>query len=414
MNAGWWSRLRWAVAAATLATALLMGFPGRAPASPLVLTPQVSVSEQYNDNLFFDDRHIEDFVTSISEGLSLMYQRPRLTVSLSSGNSSQLYAHQTQQNSATSGQNGTLTMSYRASERLSLDLADTMTRVDRTRTGSTPQNSSPLPPAGVQPPGPETQASTLNSRGRALSNFFTGRASYLLAPRWTGGVTYGNTLNDFTDPGGSDLTNSAGLSLGYLWRPTTSVSANYSYARFNIKGAPNTESHNPSLGFSHQFDPTWSLSASAGVFVNRALEFGGGSVSTRTGPSYNAAVTKLFEHGSLAAGGGQQITSSGGVAGASETRSAFLGYQAWLLERVSGSLNGTYGHFDTNQTTYQFVTATTGLSVAFWRYFVGGISYSYRWNDNTQATATTTRGVVDGNLVQLYVSASYPVWRGDL
>ena len=91
MNAGWWFRLRWVVAAATLATALLVGFPRRAPATPLVLSPQVSVSEQYNDNLFFDDRHIRDFVTSINEGLSLMYQRPRLTVSLSSGNSSQLY-----------------------------------------------------------------------------------------------------------------------------------------------------------------------------------------------------------------------------------------------------------------------------------------------------------------------------------
>jgi hypothetical protein len=393
-------------------TALLTGFPRRVAASPLVLTPQVSVSEEYNDNLFFDDRHIEDFVTSISEGLSLTYQRPRLTVGLSSGNSSQLYAHQTQENSATSGQSGTLTMSYRASERLSLSLADTMARVDRTRTGSTPQNSSPLPPAGVQP-GPDTQASTLNSRGRALSNFFTGSASYLLAPRWTGGVTYSHTLNDFSDPGGSDLTNSEALSLGYLWRPTTTVSANYSYSRFDTKNAPHTQSHSPTLGLAHQFDPTWSLSASAGVFVNSPLRSGSG-VSTRAGPSYNVTLTKLFEQGSLAAGGGQQMTGSGGVGGASETRSAFLGYQARLFEKVSGSLNGTYGHFDTSQTTYQFVTATAGLNVAFWRYFVGGLSYSYRWRDNTQTTATASAGVVDGNLVQLYVSASYPVWRGDL
>ena len=392
--------------------ALLVGYPRQAPAGPLELTPSVSVSEEYNDNIFFDDRHTEDFVTSIHTGLSLSYERPRLTMSLSSGNSSQIYARQTHENSPTNGQNGSLTMSYRASERLTLSLADTVTRVVRTRTGSTPQGPAFFSPTGQQP-GPDTQASTLLSRGSALSNFFTGAASYRLAPRWTSAMTYSHTLSDFSDPGGSDLTNSAGLSLGYLWSPTTTVSASYSYSRFDTEDVPHTQSHNPGFGVSHQFDPTLSLSASAGVFVNGPLRSGLG-VSTRIGPTWNLALTKLFEHGSLAAGGGQQITSSAGVAGASETRSAYLSYQMQLLERLSGSLSGTYGHFDTRQTTYQFVTATAGLSMTFWRYVTAGVSYSYRWRDNSRATSTTSAGEMHGNIVQAYVSVSYPVWRGDL
>jgi len=161
---------------------------------------------------------------------------------------------------------------------------------------------------------------------------------------------------------------------------------------------------------SHRFDPTWFVNASAGVFVNTP----GSGVSKEVGPTFSVAVTKLLERASIAAGAAQQITSSGGVAGASTTLSAFLGYQAQLLEKVGGSLHFSYGHFDTSQTTYEFVTGTAALSMPFWRYFTGGLSYSYRWRDSTQATTTTTAGVVDGNLVQLYVSASYPVWRGDL
>ena len=394
------------VAALLLCTVCRAGW-----ADPLTLTPSLSLSEQYNDNVFFDDRGVDDFVTSIHEGLSLSYQRPRLSLSLSTGNSSQLYARQTQENSATGAQYGTLTAASQPSERLSLSLSDTMTRVDRTRNSAAP-GSAPIPPGTEQPP-PEAQASVLLSRGSALTNSFFGSASYLLAPRWTGGVTYSNSLSDFSDPGGSDITNRTGLSLGYAWRPTTSISAFYSYSRFDTQNFPHTQSHNPGLGFSHQFDPTWSLSASSGVYVRSPLASGRG-VPTEVGPTFNVTATKLFARGSAFGGAAQQITTSGGVAGASTTLSAFLGYQTQLLEKVSGSLNGTYGHFDTDQTTYEFVTASAALSVSFWRYFRGGLSYSYRWRDSTQATTTTTAGVVDGNLVQLYVSASYPVWRGDM
>ena len=403
--------LRQMVRSVFMSTLLLSAVCRVGWADPLTLTPSVSVSEQYNDNVFFDDQGAEDFVTSIHEGLSLSYQRPRLSLSLSTGNSSQLYARQTQENSATGAQYGTLTAASQPSERLSLTLSDSMARVDRTRNGSAPGSSSELPAA--EQPSPDAQASVLLSRGSALTNSFGSSASYLLAPRWTAGLTYNNSLSDFSDPGGSDITNRFGLSLGYAWRPTTSISVFYSYSRFDTQNFPHTQSHNPALGFSHRFDPTWSVSASTGIYVRSPLTSGRG-VSTTVGPTFSASVTKLFERASLVGGAAQQITGSGGVAGASTTLSAFLGYQAQLLEKVSGSLYASYGHFDTDQTTYEFVTGTAVLSMPFWRYFRGGLSYSYRWRDNTQATANTTAGVVDGNLVQLYVSASYPVWRGEM
>jgi hypothetical protein len=376
-------------------------------AAPLLLTPSLSVSEQYNDNVFFDHQRIGDFITAIHAGVSLAYQRPRLMLTLSTGNSSQLYAHQTQENTATGGQYGTLTASSQVSERLLLNLSDTMSRVDRSRTGPAP-GSSPAPPTAEQP-SPDAQASTLASRGSALTNSVTSGASYRLAPRWSGGVTYRNSLSNFSDPGGSDISNIAGLSLGYDWSPTTSISAGYSYAQFDPAGFPQTQSHNPTLGFSQQFDPIWSLVATGGVYVNS-----GSDVSSHAGPTFNVAATRRGEHASLVAGAAQAITNSGGVAGTSTTVSAFLGYQAQLLEQLSGSLYSTYGHFDTDQTTYQFVSMTAALSMVFWRYFTGGLSYSYRWQDNSQSTGTTAAGVVDGNVVQLYVSAAYPVWRGDL
>jgi len=379
------------------------------------------VSEQYNDNVYFDDRDIWDFVTLIGYGLSLDYSQPRFHGSVAAGNSAQVYARQTGEDSAAGSQSGTASVQYQPWERLILDATDSLSWVRRTRTGSNSASGQATPPdqppPDLPPPGPDVQASTLLARGDAFSNYFASSLSYIVRPRWTLGLNYGHSVSNFNDPGARDLTNRTGASLGYAWRPTTAVSTYFSYSRFDFKDqdVPDTESFGGGVGVSEQFYPTLSLSASAGFFTNSPRDSNGsGGVADSSGPTWSVGLTKGFERASLNAGASQSITASGGVGGTSETRSAFLGYSQQLRERLSGSLSTSYGHFDASGPNYQFVVVSAGLSTSFWRYFTAGLRYNYRWRDASQSTESLSQGSVDGNIVSVYVSTAYPLWRGEL
>ena len=382
---------------------------------PLILTPHISVSEQYNDNIFFSSSHTPDYVTSITPGLTLQYQQPRMTFSLSGGTSAQVYARQTNQNNWARSQTGILIASYEASPRLSLRLIDTVARVGQTRTGEQPTGSTTTPPA-TEPPSPDTEVSTLLPRGDVLSNSFFGSADYLLAPRWTGRVGYHNNLSNFTDPGGQNVTHRVLSGLTYGWSPTLSLLGSLAYSRYIVSRATDTETYNPTAGFSYVYDPTLSASAAAGVYVNRPLQAGGNNnISSRTGPTFSLTAEKAFAQATVSFNASQYITTSAGVAGVSLTRTVAVTYTADLAQRLTGIIRTSYNDFDTSQTNFQVIQLLVRLNYSLSEYISTGLSYSFRWRDANQTVpGTITAGSIDGNIIQLYIRGSYPVWHSEL
>lgn len=398
-----------------LGVGLVSGVPKAvAGDGPLTLTPYIAVSEQYNDNIFFNSSHTEDYITSISPGLGLQYQQPQLVLTVSGGTSAQVYARQTSQNNIAGAQNGALGATYQASSRLSLSVSDSVTRVSQTRTGAQPTGPVTTPPP-VEQPGPDTGVSTLLPRGDALTNSFAGGAVYQLAPGWTGNAIYSNSLSNFTNPGGQNVTHQIFGGLIYAWSPTVSLNGFFSYSRLILSQAEDTETYNPTAGISYAYSPTFFLSASAGVYVNRPLQGSGNSISTGVGPTFNLAATKTFEHAALNLTASQGITTSAGVAGASLTRAVFLTYTRTLAENLSGSIATSYTDFDTATTNFQVYQVSAALNYPVWQYISAGLNYSYRLSDSNQTVpGRINSGTVDGNIVQLYISASYPVWQGSL
>lgn len=397
------------------ATALLIGVARCTLADPLVLTPRLSVGEQYNDNIFFDATHQDDYVTKVSPGLTLNYQGPRATTFLSGSTTAAWFARHSEQNHIFDSQFGTLGMSYDASPRLTLTMNDGVTHLHETRTTSGVPSVTGSPPPEAQPPGPATEASALLPRGDVFSNFFAGSAAYRLTPRWTSTLVYSNALNDFTAPGGHELTNRALLSLGYAWSPVLSLSAYYSYSRFDVRTGPSTESHSAGIGAGYQLGETWWVNGTAGFFVNRPIGSESDSISTRTGPTFDLVLTKTFAHSTARAGVSQLVTASAGVAGTAVTRSAFLAYDLTLLPHLTASVTPSYSEFNTTLTDFRILQVPALLTYAFAEYFSATLSYSYRYRESSQSVpGVLSQGTVDGNLVQLYVTASYPVWRGNL
>jgi hypothetical protein len=403
------------IAISMAAAALLAGVTHRTLANPVVLTPRLSVGEQYNDNIFFDTTHREDYVTTVSPGLTLNYRSPRATTFLSGSTTSTWFARHTQQDQTFDSQYGTLGTSYDVSPRLTLTVNDSVTHVHETRTTSGALSVPGAPPPEAQPPGPATEASTLLPRGEVFSNFFAGAAAYRLTPLWTGTLTYSNALNDFTNPGGHELTNAALLSLGYAWTPVLSLSTYYSYSRLDARVEPGTESHGAGVGAGYQFGETWWFNGTAGFYVNRPIGSGSDSISTGTGPTANLVLTKTFAHSTAQAGVSQQVTTSAGIAGTSQTRNAFLGYSITLLPHLTASVSPSFSDFNTSESDFRVLQVPATLSYTFWKYFSATLSYAYRYQDTSQTVpGVVEQGAVDGNLVQLYVTASYAVWRGSL
>ena len=85
-----------------VATVVLLAASSPVPADPLVFTPRLSVSEEYNDNIFFTSNKTYDFITSITPGLTLQYRQPTLTFTLNASNSAQIFARDTSQTNGAS------------------------------------------------------------------------------------------------------------------------------------------------------------------------------------------------------------------------------------------------------------------------------------------------------------------------
>ncbi len=99
---------------------------------PVTLTPSISVSEEYNDNIFSDNRNRQwDFITSFSPALTLYVNRPSYQLSAGYSFSADLYAREDRLSNAFDHQNFVATGLYRLTPVVTLTASDTFA-YDRT------------------------------------------------------------------------------------------------------------------------------------------------------------------------------------------------------------------------------------------------------------------------------------------
>src|SRR5213593_2609538 len=92
---------------------------------PVTLTPSISVSEEYNDNIFVNNRHRQwDFITSFSPALTLYVNRPAYQLSAGYSFGADLYAREDRLNNAFDRQNFVATGLYRLTSVLTLTASD--------------------------------------------------------------------------------------------------------------------------------------------------------------------------------------------------------------------------------------------------------------------------------------------------
>jgi len=383
----------------------------------VLLTPNLGISEEYNDNIFFTPDKTWDLVTRLRIGMGVTYVTENSDTNLNLGTSMVYLARSA--NTAVNlaeAQRLNLSTAYQWTPYLRFDVDNSLARVGTTRDiGFVTGADTSLPP-----PQQETDPSDINPgnvsitlpRGSAFVNSFGITATYFFDPRWSSSFNYGNGVANFDDPGDVDLTQRAGITLGYQLTPTLSVGPAVSYSRFNSTNAQDSEAYGLGLGANYQVSDLWNVFGSLGGALTRQLE---GPSETNGSVTFAIGLNRSFERSGLTIGAQQGITPSAGVAGSSTTLTGYVSYGIQLTQLLSGSLTASYSHFDTTSGSFELIGLNTGVSYVVWRNITARLAYVYRRSDAGEPFSNElSEGIIDQNAVRIQFGWAQPWWQFDL
>ncbi len=267
---------------------------------PVTLVPSIAVSEEYDDNLFSDNRNRQsDFITGFSPALTLLINQPSFELSAGYSFTGEIYAEHSHLSGPFNRQSFLATALYRATPRLTLSVSDNF-RYDR-NTNITAQ-------------GPTT------GRQESWGNNFTPGLTWQMTPQTFLSLGAGYQVLRFLGGGGgldSD-TYSFQTVLGHAFTPrfTGTVGYNFTYIDQLSSEGENSTTHNPTVGFSYRLTQTLRVLASGGPAIT---EIGGETFIT---PAGTAGLIQEFRWGSMGLQYTRGVSVAGGFGGTNETQTA--------------------------------------------------------------------------------------------
>ncbi len=359
---------------AALLLAGLLGGGDPAWAQGITLSPSLTVSEEYDDNILLsatDRQH--DFVTSVSPGLRLTLNKYPWTVTAAASLRAVYYARRSDLNSSTDNRQGSLAIEFRPTPRFSASLTDTLVRS--------------LDPGEVDP----TTGITVG-RFASTRNTVRPAVSYQLTPLTQLQLHYAFSVFRSDSPLAEDSdTHEAGLFLQREFTPRTTGTFRYTFSRFEVEGTPARDAHLPRVGLAYALSPTIRLSADAGPLL---LERADGSTEITAGGSANYA--QEFQQGRLsltydrsagvAGAFGEVVTSQGltGVLSLSATRA------------VTVALEGGVRASEAAGAAVDFLVYTAGIRLDYriLRWLSVNAGYRYLRQDDRAGPLDLERNVV--------------------
>ena len=390
------------------------------------LTPEISVSEVYDDNLYLDDRdEISDYITEISPGFTLDILSEKYSLGVLYFPTIVRYAHE--DDADTVRHLGTITYEQQLHERLRFDLTNTYLKseepleeeypaeVRHTRnpyernTGSASLSylfgTENELTAGYRNDFLENEDETIDDG--MIQNPFA-LITYWFDIRNGLEFDYEYTKADFQrddelEPGDDYTGNSYGLRYIYRFTPHATVSLDYNLTTRNFRGSDAEEDykiHDAGIEFEKAFSSDFSITLGGGYFIQEN-EYS----DNEDGYMYDASLTKEFERGSFSFGG------SGGWEESYLTadRTGFTRY--WdletsvdyrFLERLEGYAGSSYRqNKDEEDIKWDTLAGNCGLRWLFLRWFSLSLDYTCAKRDGDVETDKYT-----DNRIMLILTAS--------
>ncbi|MBW2102627.1 MAG: outer membrane beta-barrel protein [Deltaproteobacteria bacterium] len=369
------------------------------------VTPALSVSEQYDDNIYLSERNEKsDYITSVSPSLNLGFRAQHTDLDLRYGPSFVFYDDQDRND--TVRHSGSLSFGRQLGRHLRMSLSDTLTRseepieeaedVEGVRSNREPyyRNNASGSLNYIFGQGDSITLgyghAWLKNDDKTVDNGITqtpnASLTYSFNVQNSVTLTYGYTKAEFwRDEGtaGDDYTgHSAGVRYTYRFTKHTSASLGYNFSTRNFDG--DTEEykvHDGSLDFSHAFSRDFSVSMGAGYFKQDK------DVSKdQKGYSYNLDFSKRIERGSLSIGGRggwDEAYLEAERRGFSKYYSGTASADYQVLEPLKVFAGGSY-RLDRQADGREWKTwsGNCGLSWSFLRWFSLSLTYTYRQRDD--------------------------------
>lgn len=333
-------------------------------AQTVTLSPSLTVSEEYDDNILLSatDRQ-SDFVTSVSPELRLTVTDYPLTVTANASLRALYYARRSDLNSSTDNRQGSLTVEFRPTPRFSASLTDTFIRS--------------LDPGEVDPTTGITVGRFVSTR-----NTVTPAVSYQLTPLTHLSLQYSFSILRSDSPLAAESnTHQATLGLRRVFTRRTTGTLQYTFSRFRVEGAPERDAHVPRVGVAYVLSPTARLAADAGPLLVERVD---GSLGVTAGGSVR--YVQEFKRGRLSL----TYDNIAGVTGAlaevatSHNLTATLGFSA--TRAVAVWLEGGVRLTEGAGTAADFLVYTAGMRLEYrilrWLSVTGGYRYG-RQDDRT-------------------------------
>ena len=399
------------------------------------LTPSISVSETYDDNIYLNSSdETSDYITEVTPGLSLNILSQNTQLELTYAPTFVRYDDEDENN--TVRHSGTLILGHDLTQHLRFDLTDTYIFSEE-----------PL----EETEGIEAPRVTPDERYTYQRNIGTASLRYLFGAENVLTVGYTHSLLDnedvelsepiipddgtiqtpfatlaywFNVKNGLELDyeyvkagfdrkddfepeddyTGHGTGIRYLYRftPHTTGSVGYDYTTRDFDGLEEDyEVHEGSAGFDHTFSPDLSVSLVGGYFVQK-----NDYSDDETGATYEASLMKTFSRGSFTIGGSggwDEAYLEAERRGFTRYWSANASIEYQILEPLMGYAGGSYRTDEDDADDREWTTwrGNCGLTWDFLRWYALSLDYTYADRDDDVDTDDYTV-----NRVMLRLTAS--------
>jgi hypothetical protein len=272
-----------------------------APQGPITLTPTITISEEFNDNVFQDNSNRRsDFITGFTPGVTLTIQRPEYRLNAGYNFTAEIYAKETQLSNAANRHNLVVDGFYLLTPTVTFTLNELLV-YDRNQNVSSPQGFS----AGRAP-----------SLSNTLSPGLTIQATPLTAVRVFGAYQLQRYFDDEIAGGNNDSDIVlAGAAVDRAFTPRLTGTASFSAAWLSVSGEDDAYALTPELGVTYRFTPTLSASVMGGPSV--VFQSGETSVA----PAGSVSIAQRFKYGSASLSYERAVGTGGSFGGVTDNQS---------------------------------------------------------------------------------------------
>jgi len=344
----------------------------------------LSLSEEYNDNIFVTRDRVGDFITFITPGIDLTARSVNSELRLGYSTSFSIYSSYPELNEP--AHNFTASGSFTLSERLSLTLTDTYVK------SSEISDFRAIPDIGP-----------IAGRTERRLHTISGNVSYRLKENLSStlGASYFDT--DYKEPGFFDTKSYSGnIGLTYRHSERTTLSATARYIKYDYKLGSDATGQDYSLGVTYILTPTLTAGLTGGVTITKIEDSG----ESDTGFFGGVDLTKTFKRGRATLSYSQSVISGIQTIAPTRDQTVILSLSRDITNKLAASMSTSYSKFEsieTNVVDTDVTSFNTNLTYTLTPWASLALSYSYVNQDDKISDI----GDYYNNIVFLNLSLSY-------